>query len=95
MDKKTFANNVYNPLFTMCVLGKSYGFPSGSFSFANLVLNQNNVPYTNTLATIVHEQNSSFYIKLSLSTNVSDFFLIFFHLSFFGELNAFVVGALL
>ena len=40
---------MYNPLFALCVLGKSYGFSSGSFLFANLVLNQNNVPYTNTL----------------------------------------------
>jgi len=28
---------VYNPLFTLCVLGKSCGFSSGSFSFANFV----------------------------------------------------------
>jgi len=28
---------VYNQLLVLCVLGKSYGFSSGSFSFANLV----------------------------------------------------------
>jgi hypothetical protein len=28
---------VYNQLLVLCVLVKSYGFPSGSFSFVNLV----------------------------------------------------------
>ncbi len=32
-----------------CVLGKSYRFPFGSFSFAKLVLNKNNALYMNTL----------------------------------------------
>jgi hypothetical protein len=29
---------VYSSLLVLCVLGKSVGFSSGSFSFANLVL---------------------------------------------------------
>jgi len=35
--KKRKANTVYNQLLGSRLLGKSYGFSSGSFSFANLV----------------------------------------------------------
>jgi hypothetical protein len=33
---------VYSQLLVLCVLGKSYGFSSGSFSFTNLVASQRN-----------------------------------------------------
>ena len=41
-EKQRNGNNVYRQLLGLCVLGKSYGFPSGSFSFTNLVANQRN-----------------------------------------------------
>jgi len=58
----------YNPLFALCVLGKSCEFSSGSFLFANLVLDQNNVPYTNTLAFIKRSMENYMIIGLIILT---------------------------
>ncbi len=37
MNKSTNAKNVYNQLLVLCVLRKSSGFSSGSFSLTKLV----------------------------------------------------------
>ena len=48
---------MYNTLFTLCVLGKSCRFSSGSFSFAKLVAEPNNASYTNTLDANKNQHN--------------------------------------
>ena len=52
---KTKANNAYSYLLVLCVLGKSYRFSSGSFSFDNSVL-VNAISYTQTRS--VHKTNT-------------------------------------
>ncbi len=70
--EKTPHNTVYNLLLGSCLFTKILSDFLFGFYLLKLRAKPRNKPYTNTLATIVHEQNSGVLSKVVSNTNVSD-----------------------